>query len=495
MGGNAIDAAIATAACLTVVEPTSNGIGGDAFVLVWVKDKLYGLNASGPAPQTISLEAVKRRGFQEMPKYGFIPVTVPGVPAAWAELSARFGKLPFEEVLKPAISYAKDGYPVSPVVSKYWAIAYRIFSEQLKGREFASWFSTFAPLGRAPRAGEMVQLSDHAVTLREIGNTKGESFYRGSIAEKIVDYSRQFDGYLEADDLARYKAEWVEPIKVAYRGYDVWEMPPNGHGLVALMALNILNGLTIDRGNPVDAYHKQIEAIKIAFADGQKHITDRRKMTVEVSDLLSQSYALERRNLIEDDAILPQGGKPNSGGTVYLATADKEGNMVSYIQSNYMGFGSGLVVPGTGIALHNRGKNFSLDEDHVNRLEAGKRPYHTIIPGFLTKNDKAIGPFGVMGAFMQPQGHVQLLVNMLDFKLNPQAALDAPRWQWKEGKKIDLEPGFPKYIAEALIRKGHDINMSFDSISFGRGQVIVRQENGVLVAGTEGRADSGVAAW
>lgn len=495
MGGNAIDAAIATAACLTVVEPTSNGIGGDAFALVWVKDKLYGLNASGPSPQTISLEAVKRRGFHEIPRYGFIPVTVPGVPAAWAELSARFGKLPLKEVLKPAISYAEVGYPVSPIVSKYWAIAYRIFSEQLKGREFESWFSTFAPLGRAPRAGEMVQLMDHAATLREIGNTKGESFYRGPLGEKIVDFSRQFEGYLKADDLANYKAEWVEPIKAAYRGYDVWEMPPNGHGLVALMALNILNGLTIDKGDPIDAYHKQIEAIKIAFADGQKYITDREKMTVEISDLLSQAYTLERRRLIEVNAILPQGGKPDSGGTVYLATADKEGNMVSYIQSNYMGFGSGLVVPGTGISLQNRGKSFSLDPSHTNRLEPGKKTYHTIIPGFLTKNNKAIGPFGVMGAFMQPQGHVQLLVNMLDYKLNPQAALDAPRWQWKEGKRIDLEPGFPDYIAKALIQKGHDISMSFDSISFGRGQVIVRQENGVLVAGTDGRADSGVAAW
>ncbi len=239
-GGNAIDAAIAAAACLTVVEPTSNGIGGDAFALVWVKGKLYGLNSSGPSPQSISLEAVRREGFKEMPAYGFTPVTVPGVPAAWAELSARFGKLPLSEVLKPAIDYAQAGYPVSPIVSKYWAIAFKKYSKFLKGKEFASWFTTFAPLNRAPYAGEIVQLLDHAATLQEIGDTKGESFYRGSLAEKIGEFSRSFGGYLQADDLAAYKAEWVQPIKVAYRGFEVWEIPPNGHGLVALMALNIL---------------------------------------------------------------------------------------------------------------------------------------------------------------------------------------------------------------------------------------------------------------
>ncbi|MBP2660195.1 MAG: Gamma-glutamyltransferase [Firmicutes bacterium] len=495
VGGNAIDAAIAAAACLTVVEPTSNGIGGDAFALVWVNGNLYGLNSSGPSPQSISLDAVRRQGFKEMPQYGFTPVTVPGVPAAWAELSARFGRIPLSEVLKPAISYAQAGYPVSPIVSKYWEIAFKKFSEFLKGKEFASWFTTFAPLGRAPYAGEIVQLLDHAATLQEIGDTKGESFYRGSLAEKIGEFSRSFGGYLQADDLAAYKAEWVQPIKVAYRGYEAWEIPPNGHGLVALMALNILNGLQLKGQNPIDAYHKQIEAIKIAFADGQKYITDPKNMTVKVSDLLSEGYGLERRKLIGDVAILPEAGRPDSGGTVYLATADKEGNMVSYIQSNYMGFGSGLVVPGTGISLHNRGKQFSLDPFHVNRLEAGKKPYHTIIPGFLTKDNKALGPFGVMGAFMQPQGHVQLLVNMIDYKLNPQAALDAPRWQWKEGKSIDLEPGFPMYMAEALLQKGHIVNLSLETGSFGRGQVIIRQENGTFAGGTEGRADSAIAAW
>ncbi|MBC8014831.1 MAG: gamma-glutamyltransferase family protein, partial [Sporomusaceae bacterium] len=433
MGGNAIDAAIAAAACLTVVEPTSNGIGGDAFVLVWVKNKLYGLNASGPSPQSLSIEALKKRGFHEMPKYGFTPVTVPGVPAAWAELSARFGKLSLTESLKPAIHYAECGHPVSPVVSHYWQAAYKTFSEKLKGKEFEPWFNTFAPLGRAPAAGEIITLPDHAATLREIGDTKGESFYRGGLAKKIDQFSRQFSGYLTLSDLALYKPEWVDPLKVTYRGYDVWEMPPNGHGLVALMALNILNGLSLDNNHPADAYHMQMEAIKIAFADGQKHITDPKNMTVNISNFLSEAYASERRKAITPYASLPPAGKPESGGTVYLATADHEGNMVSYIQSNYMGFGSGLVVPGTGVSLHNRGISFSLDEAHDNRLEPGKRPYHTIIPGFLTKDGSPIGPFGIMGAFMQPQGHVQLIVNMIDFKLNPQAALDRLRWQWREG--------------------------------------------------------------
>jgi len=495
MGGNAIDAAIATAACLTVVEPTSNGIGGDAFALVWTRGKLYGLNASGSAPDSISLQAVKKAGFHEMPKYGFIPVTVPGVPGAWAELAARFGKLPLGESLKPAIHYAETGFPVSPVVSNHWEKSYKTFSEHLQGKEFEPWFSTFAPLGRAPCAGEIIKFPDHATTLREIGETKGESFYRGSLAEKIGQFSHEFGGYLTTKDLAKYHPEWVDPIKVNYRGYDVWEIPPNGHGLVALMALNILNGLTLDNCDPADAYHKQMEAIKIAFADGKKYITDPRNMTIGVSELLSEAYAMERRKLITGSASLPQAGKPLSSGTVYLATADNEGNMVSYIQSNYMGFGSGLVVPGTGISLHNRGHSFSLDSAHDNRLEPEKKPYHTIIPGFLTKNNNPIGPFGVMGAFMQPQGHVQLIVNMIDFKLNPQAALDAARWQWKEGTTIDLEPGFPEHIAQALIRKGHDIKISFDSASFGRGQVILRQENGVFVGGTEGRADSVIAAW
>lgn len=495
-GGNAIDAAIATAACLTVVEPTSNGIGGDAFALIWTKGELHGLNASGPAPKSISIEAVKERGYEKMPKYGFIPVTVPGVPSAWAALSERFGKLPLTEVLKPAIEYAEKGYPISPVLGKYWKRAFHIFKENFNGREFASWFDTFAPNGRAPEIGEVWHSQDHADTLHSIAKTKAESFYRGELAEKIAAFSKEHDGFLDADDLAVYKPEWVKPISVNYRGYDVWEIPPNGQGLVALMALNIVKGFEFIERDAVDTYHKQIEAMKLAFSDGKAYITDSTYMKNSVASLLSEQYASTRRSLIGDIAITPKPGTPSSSGTVYLATADHEGNMVSYIQSNYMGFGSGIVVPGTGISLQNRGADFSLDREHENALKPGKKTYHTIIPGFLTKDHEAVGPFGVMGGYMQPQGHMQVVMNMIDFHLNPQAALDAPRWQWVEGKKVFVEPTFPSHIAQALARKGHEIEVALDGGGFGRGQIIWRnQQTGVLYGGTESRTDGAVASY
>lgn len=494
-GGNAIDAAVATAACLTVVEPTSNGIGGDAFALVWTRGKLYGLNASGPSPKSISPEAVKKAGYNEMPRYGWIPVNVPGAPAAWAELSKRFGRLPLAEVMLPAVEYAGRGYPVSPVVAKYWKTAFINYREHLKGEEFEYLFRTFAPGGRAPGAGEIWRSPDHAGTLQSIAETGANSFYRGDLADRTDHFSKKFGGFLRKEDLENYQPEWVDPIKVHYRGYDVWEMPPNGHGLVALMALNILKGFEFTSKEAPDACHRQIEAMKLAFADGKRYITDPKKMKVKVEALLSEEYAAERRKLIEKEAVLPEAGRPPEGGTVYLAAADREGNMVSYIQSNYLGFGSGLVVPGTGISLHNRGCNFSLEPSHDNRLEPGKKCYHTIIPGFLTKDGRPVGPFGVMGAFMQPQGHVQVVMNTIDFQLNPQAALDAPRWQWKEGKSIELEPSFPVHIAQSLERMGHDIKIAADPAGFGRGQIIWKNDEGVLTGGTEPRADGAVAAW
>ncbi|PLR96820.1 gamma-glutamyltransferase family protein [Bacillus sp. T33-2] len=495
-GGNAIDAAIATAACLTVVEPTSNGIGGDAFAIVWTKGELHGLNASGPAPQGLTIDAVKQLGHEAMPKFGLVPVTVPGAPGAWAALSKRFGKLPLSEVLAPAIEYAENGYPVSPILGKYWSRATRIFKDLFKGKEFENWFNTFAPEGRAPEIGEIWRSPDHAATLREIAETNGESFYRGKLAEKIDGFSREHGGFLRKEDLAAYQPEWVTPISVNYRGYDVWEIPPNGQGLVALMALNTLKGFEFGEKDSVETYHKQIEAMKLAFADGKKYITQRDKMSVQVEQLLSEEYGAERRGLLGDAALAPEPGTPPKGGTVYLATADGEGNMVSFIQSNYMGFGSGIVIPGTGIALQNRGHDFSLDPDHENRLEPGKKTYHTIIPGFLTKDGQPVGPFGVMGGYMQPQGHVQVIMNTVDFHLNPQAALDAPRWQWIEGKTIEVERTLPPHIAEALVRKGHDIKVAVDSGGFGRGQIIWRDpETGVLIGGTEPRTDGAVAVW
>ncbi|MCR2822391.1 gamma-glutamyltransferase [Lederbergia panacisoli] len=496
-GGNAIDAAIATAAALTVVEPTSNGIGGDAFALVWTDGKLHGLNASGPSPKSISLEKVKSLGYEKMPAHGVIPITVPGVPSAWAELSKKFGRLPLTETLRPAIQYAEEGFPLTPVLGKYWKLAYNRFLELFSSKEeFKPWFDTFAPNGRAPEIGEMWHSPGHAATLRAIANTSAESFYRGELAEKITSFVKKHNGFLSMEDLISFKAEWVEPVSVNYRGYDVWEIPPNGQGIVALMALNIAKGFNFTEKENVETYHKQIEAMKLAFMDGKAFITEPAHMPISVERLLSEEYAEKRRAKIVGDALEPTVMELPKGGTVYLATADGEGNMVSFIQSNYMGFGSGIVVPDTGIALQNRGHDFSLDEGHPNALQPGKRTYNTIIPGFLTKDGKAVGPFGVMGGYMQPQGHFQVVSNTIDFHLNPQAALDAPRWQWLEGKKVLLEPNFPLHIAQALARKGHQVQLAVDSGSFGRGQAIWRNsETGVLMGGTESRTDGSIAAW
>ncbi|WP_188455373.1 gamma-glutamyltransferase family protein [Virgibacillus oceani] len=495
-GGNAIDAAIATAACLTVVEPTSNGIGGDAFALVWTKGELHGLNGSGRSPKSISIDAVKEAGHEEIPKYGWIPVTVPGAPGTWAELSNKFGKLPLTKVLKPAITYASEGFPVSPTLSRFWGRTYNVFKKELKDDVFTNWFDTFAPRGRAPQTGEIWSSLDHAETLQAIADSNAESFYKGKLADRIASFSKENGGYLTSGDLAEFEAEWVTPINVTYRGYDVWEIPPNGQGIIALQALNILKGFKFAEKESADTYHKQIEAIKLAFADGHKHVTEENCMTCTTSDLLSEDYGELRRKLIGVEALLPEAGEPSLSGTVYLAAADNEGNMVSFIQSNYMGFGSGLVVPGTGIALQNRGHNFSMDPNHVNALAGGKRTYHTIIPGFLTKGEKPIGPFGVMGGFMQPQGHVQVVMNTIDFGLNPQAALDAPRWQWMKEKTVEVENRFQHHLATGLAEKGHDVRIALEPNSFGRGQIIWRDpDSGVLIGGTESRTDGTVAAW
>ncbi|MDL4839190.1 gamma-glutamyltransferase [Aquibacillus rhizosphaerae] len=495
-GGNAIDAAIATAATLTVVEPTSNGIGSDAFALVWTKGELHGLNASGPAPKDISIEKVKKSGHEEIPLYGWTPVTVPGAPSAWAALSERFGKLSLAETLQPAIDYAESGYPISPTLGYYWNKLFNKYKKEFQGKEFEQWFNTFAPEGRSPQVGEIWKSPVHAKTLLSIAETKAESFYRGEIADKIAQSSKQYNGYLTKQDLANYQPEWVKPISVNYRGYDVWEIPPNGQGLIALLALNTVKGFQFDQKESVDTYHKQIESMKLAFTDGKKYITDEKFMSEQVENLLSDDYAAERRQLIGDKALTPKPGTPPQGGTVYLATADSEGNMVSFIQSNYHDFGSGIVVPGTGIALQNRGKNFSLDPNHENALAGGKRTYHTIIPGFLTKNKEAIGPFGVMGGFMQPQGHMQVIMNAVDFHLNPQAALDAPRWQWVEEKRILVEPHFPVDISRALERMGHEVEVILDKYTFGRGQIIWRDnQTGTLYGGTESRTDGTIASY
>ncbi|SUI99144.1 Putative gamma-glutamyltransferase ywrD [Sporosarcina pasteurii] len=495
-GGNAIDTAIATAAALTVVEPTSNGIGGDAFALVWVDHKLHGLNASGPAPQSLTIEQVKAAGHEKMPVHGLTPITVPGVPAAWAELAKKFGKLPLIKSLAPAIRYAEEGYPLTPILGKYWKIAYNRFKEIGTSEEFHAWFETFAPNGRAPEIGEMWRSPDHAETLRLIGESNAEAFYHGELADKIDAFMEKHGGYLRKSDLESYKLEWVTPISTNYRGYDIWEIPPNGQGMITLMGLNILSELPTPIPHDVQSLHNQIEAMKLAFIDGKAFITEQADMPIDYRELLSKAYAEKRVKKIGEHATIPEPLELPTGGTIYLAAADGEGNMVSFIQSNYMGFGSGVVVPGTGIALQNRGADFILEATHPNALKPGKRSYNTIIPGFITKEGQAVGPFGVMGGFMQPQGHLQLAINTIDYQLNPQAALDAPRWQWVEGNKVLVEPEFPNHLAQALARRGHDIQATVDAGSFGRGQIIWRDpKTGVLSGGTESRTDGAIALW
>ncbi|PMR76111.1 gamma-glutamyltransferase family protein [Billgrantia endophytica] len=494
-GGNAVDAAIATAAALTVVEPTSNGIGGDAFAIVWVDGKLHGLNASGPAPQAATIEAVKALGHERMPKHGLLPVTVPGAPAAWASLSERFGKLPFAELLAPAITLAEQGFPVSPTVHQMWAEAFHGYGVH-DDTVFAPWFETFAPQGRAPRPGELWSSPNHAGTLRAIAETRARAFYEGELADEIDAFFRKHGGLLRKEDLASFQPEWVQPIGVRYKNHDIWEIPPNGSGMIALQALGMLERLGEEGRDPVETLHRRIEATKLAYVDGTHYITERSQMDPSVEQMLADGYLTKRAGLIGERACDPVHGNPVMGGTVYLATADGDGNMVSFIQSNFHGFGSGIVIPGTGISLQNRGLSFSLDPEHANALAPGKRTYHTIIPGFITRDDQAIGPFGVMGGFMQPQGHVQVITAMLADRLNPQAALDMPRWQWVKGRTIEVEPHFPDHLAQALARRGHHVVKCVDSLSFGRGQIILRDaESGVFCGGTEPRTDSAVLPW
>ena len=494
-GGNAIDAAIATAAALTVVEPTSNGIGSDNFAIIWKDGRLHGINGSGRAPLAFKLKEFQRRGFTSMPDKGWASATVPAAPKTWAVLSESMGRLSLADDLAPAVSLAEEGHAVAPTVAFFWNRNFQNYKKIMTDPVFKPWFDTFAPNGRAPHPGELWKNPDQARTLRLIGETNAKAFYEGELAEKILKYSMTTDGFLCAKDLATVDPEWVEPLSVNYRGYDVWELPPNGQGITVLMALNILKGFEFTHRDAPETFHRQIEAIKLAFVDAARYVADPRFANVPVREMLSDEYAAVRRALIGDQAILPEPGKPEASGTVYLCTADGEGNMVSFIQSNYKQFGSGIVIPGTGISLNCRAAGFSLDPEHPNVVEPGKRPYITIIPGFLTKGGEPVGPFGVMGGYMQPQGHVQVLMNMIDFGFNPQQAFDAPRWQWTGKKTIEIEPGFSPAAYQRLARMGHDIKCDADSGTFGRGEMILRTEDGTLVGATEPRADGCVAAW
>jgi gamma-glutamyltranspeptidase/glutathione hydrolase len=491
-----VDAAVAAAAAITVVEPTTNGIGSDSFALVWDGQKLHGLNASGRAPAALSAEALRDRGYKEFPANGWFPVTVPGAPAAWEALQQRFGRLSLAELLAPAIAYARDGYPVSPITAYYWGYAFNRFAAQ-KDPAMAGWLPTFAPKGRAPKAGERWSSPGHAQTLQILAERGVRDFYEGELAEKIVAFSQATGGLFRQDDLAAHRSSWVEPIGTSYRGYDVWEIPPNGQGLTALIALAILEGTDLPahpHGSEM-ALHLQIEAMKLAFADAYRYIADPEKAEVPTAGLLDPDYIAGRRRLIGPEARVPEAGQPPHSGTIYLCTADRDGMMVSYIQSNYQGFGSGVVIPETGIALQNRGACFTLEPGHPNEAAGGKRPYHTIIPAFLTREGQAVGPFGVMGGFMQPQGHTQVVTGTVDYELNPQAVLDAPRWQVTGGLGVELEWGTPAHIVRALAARGHQVRVPVERGGFGRGQIIWRLDEGVLVAGSDPRADGAAIGW
>lgn len=490
-GGNAMDAALAAAITLTVVEPVSCDVGGDLFALIWDGQKLHGLNGSGRAPARLTPEEVRKRGYDTMPDQGWLSVTVPGVPAAWNDLHQRFGKLPFATLFEPAIAYAQQGYPISPTVFWHWCWGVEVTHAELQGEEYSGFAAVFAPTGRVPQIGEMWTNPDLARTLQRIAESHAQDFYVGELARTIASFSAQTGGVLTLADLAAHRSTWVEPISTTYRGYDVWELPPNGQGLAALLALNILEGFDLAQypRESAQSYHWQIEAMKLAFVEAQRYIADPERVSVPTRELLSKEFAARRRALIGNQALLPQPSEKLTSDTVYLCTADADGMMVSLIQSNSDTFGSHVVVPGTGMALQNRASNFSLDPTHLNCLEPGKRPFHTIIPGFLTRDGAAIGPFGVMGGHMQPQGHVQMIVNMLDYGLNPQASLDAPRWFWGDELWVQVEPTVAPAIVEALRERGHEMNVDEEVDFVGRGQIIWRLPSGVYIAGSEPRAD------
>ena len=499
-GGNAMDAAIAMATALPLVEPTGNGLGSDCFALVWSEkdQKLFGLDGSGVSPMALSAEKVKEAGYTTVPMNGWLPTMVPGAPSAWAELRRRFGTKSMAELMAPAIQYARDGFCIPVNVYKQWkAEVVRFTAAAEKEPEvFGPWLKYFTKDGKTYEPGDTFVNPDYAATLESLAATDCESYYHGDIMKKIVAFSNETGGFFAEIDFENYKAQWVEPISVNYKGYDVCEMPPNGHGITALMALNMLKGLELsDSRETADVYHKMIEATKLAFVDTKKFVADPRYMRTKVSDMLSDRYADVRRALITDKAVYPEAGDPSCGGTVYFCVADGMGNMVSFIQSNYNRFGSGIVIPGTAITIQDRGANFSLDPESDNYLEGGKKAYHTIIPGFLMKDGKAVGPFGVMGGFMQPQGHVQVVVNTVDYHMNPQECLDAPRFQWVGEKKVQLEREVPADIALKLADMGHEVTIVNSNLGMGRGEIIWRLEDGTLVGGTEPRADGTIAAW
>ena len=492
-GGNAVDAAIATAATLCVTEPTTNGLGGDAMVLVWMKGQCYGLNASGYAPMALSIESVRAKhgDVSTLPLLGWTPVTLPGQIAGWEALHRRFGKLSFAQCLEPAIDYADNGFVVGMTLARFWANAVKRYeaADDHSG-QFDAWFDTFTQNRNTPKAGDRVTFSDHANTLRLIAQHGAKAFYQGPLAQAIVDSSCAQGGFLSLDDLKHYQPQWVEPMTLDYRSATVFELPPNTQGAITLIALNVLKQFSTLKPNHTETLHRMFEATKQAYVEGFAAITDPTHMTTDLQRLLTIDYGKTIASRIVHDAIPLHDLNPVSSDTVYLCTADGDGNLVSMIQSNYAGFGSGIVIPNTGIALNNRGAKFSLDPSHINALRPGKQPFHTIIPGMMHQPDGTLTAFGVMGGHMQPQGHLQVITNLVDYGYDPQKALTLPRWQCLEDGKFVVEPGFDAKVIRALRQRGHDITIATDKAGFGRGQIIVRLPNGTLVGGCDPRTDS-----
>ncbi len=469
-GGSAVDAAIAANAVLGLVEPTGNGIGGDLFAIVWDSDskRLHGLNASGRSPQSLTLEEFRRRGLESIPAYGPLPVSVPGAVDGWFELHGRFGKLPMDQILAPAIEYAREGFPVSEIIAAAWNAG----AERLQ--EYPGFAEVFMPDGHAPTKGEIFRNPLLANTLETIAREGRDAFYKGSIARTIDAYMERVGGFLAYEDLASHTSEWVDPVSTTYRGHTVWELPPNGQGIAALQMLNILEGFDIAAmGHGSAEYlHVLTEAKKLAFEDRAKFYADPDFNDIPVEWLVSKAYGDQRRAMISLNhaASEYEAGDPilDEGDTIYLTTADSSGTMVSLIQSNYRGLGSGMTPDGLGFILQDRGELFNLEEGHFNSYEPGKRPFHTIIPAFVTKEGRPFMSFGVMGGAMQPQGHVQILVNIIDFGMNLQEAGDAPRMRhtgssqptgevMSDGGVLNLESGFAPETLQALTALGHSV--------------------------------------
>lgn len=502
-GGTAIDAAIAANIALGLMEPTGSGIGGDLFAIVWdaKEKKLYGLNSSGPAPKSISLDYFKEQNLKKIPSYGPLPVTVPGAVDGWVKLHERFGNQEFKTLFEPTIAYSKEGFPVTETIAYYLD-----FSKDRYIR-YPNFSEVWLKDGKAPKKGNIFKNPQLAKTLEIIAKNGRTGFYEGNVARVIVDFVQSQGGFLSYEDLSEFHSEWVEPVSTNYRGYDVWELPPNGQGIAALQILNILENYNLKEMGLFSAeyLHLFVEAKKLAFADRAKYYADPNFSQIPVSQLISKSYAKERSSLIDlkSSALVDQPGEMKAGDTVYLTAADQYGNMISLIQSNYRGMGSGMVPPGLGFMLQDRGELFSLEEGHLNIIEGGKRPFHTIIPAFVTKDNKPFLSFGVMGGATQPQAHAQILINLIDFGLNLQEAGDAPRIVHSGssqptdevmigGGSISIEKGFGVEIEQALEKMGH--NIKYEKGIFGGYQAIMLKD-GVYFGASESRKDGQAAGY